>query len=275
MYVPRGSNSPPPYQPRDEPASETTPLVRQSVVQRETRVKWTMVTLIGCVFVLLTISLIFFVPYLQIGIAVERRKWERELRQHRLDEQSRMEKWERQFKQRQEQERLREEEWQREEEHRERLGLYWGMPEAMQCTAYNTRDYKARLMNTVPYRYNWLKPCEEIPIVIHNRSILTTRCETYQNGLGEVYGHWRVDFDEPLCAPYWDQFKDKGCIAEGSHRRRIEAHLENIHQGEDGEKLCASRPHDFYGRHFDHPDSCANWEGHGIFGIWDIEDPNC
>ena len=44
--------------------------------------------------------------------------------------------------------------------------------------------------------------------------------------------------------------------------QRIEAHLENIHSEEDGEKLCASTPHDFYGRHFDHPDSCANLVSH-------------
>jgi hypothetical protein len=51
-----------------------------------------------------------------------------------------------------------------------------------------------------------------------------------------VIGYWIVDFDEPLCSPYWDQFKDKvglycfdgttfpihiyskGCTAEGSGR---------------------------------------------------------
>jgi hypothetical protein len=41
--------------------------------------------------------------------------------------------------------------------------------------------------------------------------------------------------------------------------QRLEAHLESIHEGEDGEKLCASTPYDFFGQHFDHPDSCANW----------------
>jgi hypothetical protein len=228
-------------------------------------------------------------------------RWERDLKERRLDEQVRMEAWEHQLQTRkrqekvrqdkweqkqkdirreeearQERERLREEQWQRDEEQRQRLGLYWAEPEAnARCTAYSTRDYRARLLNTVPYHYNWLKPCEEIPIVIHGRSIHATRCEIKQDGSGEVYGHWRVDFDEPACSPYWDQFKDKGCTAEGSHKRRIEAHLENIHSGEDWEKLCASAPHDFYGRHFDWPDSCANWGGYGIFGIWDISDPDC
>ena len=113
-----------------------------------------------------------------------------------------------------------------------------------------------------------------------------------------MYGHWRVDFDEPACTPYWDQFKDKvrpdcprntysfiyldlrvvllkartdGYVSNMSlsvvpglkyAMQRIEAHLENIHSGEDEEKLCASTPHDFYGRHFDHPDSCANGVSH-------------
>jgi hypothetical protein len=134
-------------------------------------------------------------------------QWERDLKERRLDEQVRMEAWEHQLQTRkrqekvrqdkweqkqkdirreeearQERERLREEQWQRDEEQRQRLGLYWAEPEAnARCTAYSTRDYRARLLNTVPYHYNWLKPCEEIPIVIHGRSIHTTRCEIKQD----------------------------------------------------------------------------------------------
>lgn len=68
--------------------------------------------------------------------------------------------------------------WEREEEKRESLGLYWAEPEgSAHCSAYNTRDYKARLLNTLPYNYNWLKPCQEKPITIHDKSIRTTRCE--------------------------------------------------------------------------------------------------
>jgi hypothetical protein len=67
--------------------------------------------------------------------------------------------------------------WQRKEEERQKLGLYWDAPVAdSHCTAHNTREYWAWLLNTVPYNYNWLKPCEDIPIVIHGRSIKTTRC---------------------------------------------------------------------------------------------------
>jgi ribosomal protein L14E/L6E/L27E len=177
-------------------------------------------------------------PYLLSGVPAERQKWERELTQRRLDEQSRIEDWEQHLKarrhhekvrqdeweqrqrvicrneaqrredweqqlkarqhqervrqdeweqrqrvirqdeaQRREQERLREDQWLREEEERQRLGLYWGeLVTDSHCTAHNSREYRAQLQNTVTYDYNWLKPCEEIPIVIHGRSIKTTRC---------------------------------------------------------------------------------------------------
>ena len=126
--------------------------------------------------------------------------WERELAASHLDEQLRMDRSERQLKKKQRQEKAKQDEWiereeqqrlrehlrekqgLREEEERQRLGLYWAdLEEDTRCTAYNTRDYKARLLNTVPYEYNRLRPCEEIPIVIHGRSIRTTRCEIDQD----------------------------------------------------------------------------------------------
>jgi hypothetical protein len=125
--------------------------------------------------------------------------WERELAERRLDEELRTERLQRQLKMKQRQEKTRQDEWderqdqkrlgerlreqrQREEEERQRQGLYWSNPEAnAKCTAYNTREYRARLLNNVPYHYNLLKPCEEIPIVIHDRSVRTTRCEIGQN----------------------------------------------------------------------------------------------
>jgi hypothetical protein len=177
---------------------------------------------------LILLSMVFAVicgPYILSGVPIERQKWQRELRQHRLqeglrmgdfehniserkrqeklrqdswqrelekhrlDEQLRMDNPElemrgrqRQEKQRQENECLQEEQWQREEEERQRLGLYWAEPEPNEhCIGYNTRDYKARLLNTKPYNYNWLKPCEDIPITIHGSSIRTNHCEINQN----------------------------------------------------------------------------------------------
>ena len=115
----------------------------------------------------------------------EERQWKHELQQHRMDEERRMSKWEQEFikrqreeVERQEREKKREEQWQREEEERERLGLYWDIPqEDVHCAGFNTRHYRARLLNTVSYNYNWLKPCLEIPLVIHGRNVKASRCE--------------------------------------------------------------------------------------------------
>jgi hypothetical protein len=133
---------------------------------------------------------------------VRQDEWERELMQRHVVEQSRIEIWEQQLAarkrqekirqdewersqknirreeaHRREQERRQEEEWQLEEEKRQRLGLHWDTPIAdSHCTAHNSREYWARLLNTVPFDYNWLKPCQDIPLVIHGRSLNTTRC---------------------------------------------------------------------------------------------------
>jgi len=279
------SDSLPPY-------DETTPLIRP----RDGRKCLTVVLVI-----LLAVLLTIWGPYILSRVPIERYKWQQELIRQREAEKSRIDHWEQELKmrklqekvrqeeweqtqreihreetQRQEQERLREEEWQREEEKRQSLALHWDQPVAdSHCTAYNTREYWARLLNTVPFEYNWLRPCEDMPITVHGRSIKTTRCYINPYVKGEVYGHWLVDSNEPSCSPYWDQVQDKGCTADGSGLRRVEAHLQNIHDGEDGEKLCASTPFDIYGRHFDGPDSCANWGDNGIFGVWEIDDPNC
>jgi len=134
-------------------------------------------------------------------------EWERELLQRHLAEQSRIDIWEKHFEARKrqekkrqdewersqedirreeayrrEQERLRENKWQLEEEKRQTLGLHWDALIAdPHCTAHNSREYWARLLNTVPFDYNWLKPCQDIPLVIHGRSLKTTRCYINEN----------------------------------------------------------------------------------------------
>jgi hypothetical protein len=131
--------------------------------------------------VLLFVNIFIFtlrVPWDKRTLSLERRQWERELKEQRLKEQERIKIWEDELRERQERERQREEQWHREEEGRQRLGLYWGNLEAdAHCSGYRTRYYWARLLNTVPYQYNWLKPCQDIPINIHGRSIHATTCE--------------------------------------------------------------------------------------------------
>jgi hypothetical protein len=72
----------------------------------------------------------------------------------------------------------REEQWHREEEERERLGLFWDEPKPeYNCLASGTREYWSLLRNVVPYNYNWLTPCMEIPAIIHGVSRTVDRCE--------------------------------------------------------------------------------------------------
>ena len=124
--------------------------------------------------------------------------WEEMLEARRQQEKERQSEWDRRQGQIRENEREREDEWQREEEEREKLGLYWDSPVAdLNCAGHNTREYWARLLNTVPYNYNWLKSCEDIPIDIHGRSIKTTRC--YINPLVRSFVRSSQHKDDNYC----------------------------------------------------------------------------
>jgi hypothetical protein len=70
-----------------------------------------------------------------------------------------------------------ENEWQYEKEVRQRLRLHQNtLVTDLHCTVHNTCKYKTCLLNTVLYNYNWLKPCKEILIEIHGRSIKMAHC---------------------------------------------------------------------------------------------------
>jgi ribosomal protein L14E/L6E/L27E len=180
---------------------ELTPIHSENTPLTHRRGKRKCNTVAAAVLILVSLFAIFG-PYVLSGVPRERRKWEQELMRRRAAEQSRIDDWEARYIARQheemvrqdewersqknirreeahrrEQERRREEEWQLEEEKRQRLGLHWDTPTAdSHCTAHNSREYWARLLNTVPFDYNWLKPCQDIPLVIHGRSLNTTRC---------------------------------------------------------------------------------------------------
>lgn len=89
--------------------------------------------------------------------------------------------WDRQMEQKREEEHIREQQWNLSQEQRERLGLYWGEPAPGKCTAYGVRDYHAQLLNATPYLYNWLQPCEDMPIFIHGSHQRASRCERMGN----------------------------------------------------------------------------------------------
>jgi len=156
--------------------SEETPLMRPT--QRKRTIDAGLAIGISHIIsILLTICITCF--YLRKGISDELKQWQNVLKEHRLDEQSRSYEWETAFNATKERHRRQMEKWQWEEEEMQRFGLHWDEPTRdPHCTAYNTREYSAQLLNTVPYAYNWTKACEDIPIVIHGRAMKTTSCGT-------------------------------------------------------------------------------------------------
>ncbi|KAG7450916.1 uncharacterized protein BT62DRAFT_543820 [Guyanagaster necrorhizus] len=161
-------------------------------------------------------------------------------------------------------------------------GLAWAdITPSKRCLRYGTREYSAQLMG-VPRGEHGLRWCKEKEITIHgidfekpgyctvdrDHSVLMKR---------RFYGHWTVGSNEPSCKTLWENFQDKGCVAKGSMRRRIEAHMGNHQPPRDNwREMCSTTPADYDGRHFDQPDSC-DYRGvfGGVWGAWFINDESC
>ncbi|KAG7441773.1 uncharacterized protein BT62DRAFT_1011066 [Guyanagaster necrorhizus] len=62
------------------------------------------------------------------------------------------------------------------------------------------------------------------------------------------YGDWIVESNEPSCKTLWENFQDKGYVAKGSMRRRIEAHMGN-HQPpwDNWREMCSTTPRTMMG----------------------------
>ncbi|KZP19149.1 hypothetical protein FIBSPDRAFT_570647, partial [Athelia psychrophila] len=201
---------------------------------------------------------------------ISREQWKVHLGEQQAREQEREQAWDRQMEQKREEERVRERQWDVSQEQRERLGLYWDEPAPGKCTSHGVRDYHARLFNATPYRYNWLQPCEDMPILIHGSHQKTSRCERMGN---EIWGHWSVE-GEAVCTPFFEDWRDNGCIAPGSQLRLASARLDYLPSGENGLELCGSTPHKFWDRYFPHPTTCAETNG-DVWGYWEVEDGVC
>ncbi|KZP29925.1 hypothetical protein FIBSPDRAFT_926768 [Athelia psychrophila] len=203
----------------------------------------------------------------ELAMNTSREQWEYHLREQKAREQEREQAWEHQMEEKHDEELIREGEWDVSQERRERLGLYWDQPAPGRCSAHGVRDHHAQLLNATPYRYNWLQPCEDMPIFIHGSMRTASRCERIGN---EIWGHWSVK-DESVCTPFFEDWRDHGCIAPGSQLRLASARLDYIPSGENGLELCDSTPHKFWDKYFPHPTTCA--ESHGaIWGYWESED---
>ncbi|KAJ6588639.1 hypothetical protein B0H19DRAFT_213478 [Mycena capillaripes] len=173
-----------------------------------------------------------------------------------------------------EEEKHQEERRKREEQDRIRAGFAWdGLAGDQHCLQHGTRRYTARVAN-VPREYDPVKACTETAVEIHGRKIPSpNQCE--DRGCSGVFGHWLVNYSEPTCITYFDDFKDKGCISQGSGQRRIESPLWNLQDGDNWRNMCSTTPANFRNLHFDSPGVCEHWGKYGVWGIWEIEDHSC
>jgi len=163
----------------------------------------------------------------------------------------------------------------KEEEDRRRAHLYWSDLEGNdRCISFSTREYTAQLRNLSP-GLDRLQACLATPITIHGATLDNPDwCGDRDRG-GRVIGHWVVRSNETLCSTFWSRFKDNGCVAEMSGRRRYHTFLEGLREGDDWREMCATTPFGFHQMHFDGPTYCADWGKHGIWGIWEVDDSDC
>ncbi|KZP29934.1 hypothetical protein FIBSPDRAFT_162582 [Athelia psychrophila] len=178
--------------------------------------------------------------------------------------------WDREMGDKREQERAREAQWHMSQEQRERLGLHWDDPLAGSCISYGVRTYQARLLDAASYSYNHIVPCREMPLDIQGFPMNASHCESRGD---ETWGHWKVGND-PFCTPIFQDWRQDGCVAQGSGRRLASARLDFIPSGEEGTQLCASTPIRFKGMYFDRPLSCES-TGWGLWGHWEYDDYTC
>ncbi|KAG2048520.1 hypothetical protein BDR06DRAFT_1012881 [Suillus hirtellus] len=147
--------------------------------------------------------------------------------------------------------------------------IAWTNLESHSCTSYATREYVAEI-NVSTWNRQWMKICMSTPVVVHGQPHLASKCES----IGTVIGHFAIKYDEPDCVTYWSRFKNRGCTAKGSKKRRIEQHLMNVPAHADYKEFCATTPARFLDQEFSGADSCVKsiW---GVYGQWFIDDPSC
>ncbi|KAJ2932384.1 hypothetical protein H1R20_g4717, partial [Candolleomyces eurysporus] len=147
----------------------------------------------------------------------ERADWDKERAQWQSDRREHERMQEEQMKLELERKR-RELEKEKEEEEKKKVGLKWQDPQPDQhCLRFGARRYTAKLEH-IPAGYNRVRACRETQAWVNGKWAAPTDCDD-RGPLGGIYGAWIVDWEEGPCRPFFQDFKDKGCTAEGSGKR--------------------------------------------------------
>ncbi|OJT08611.1 hypothetical protein TRAPUB_538, partial [Trametes pubescens] len=200
--------------------------------------------------------------------AREQRAWEQERGAHAVE----LRQWDQERAARREEHR--EEEEHRLEAVRRSQGVYWTEPAPGDCHTYGTRTYSANLKD-IPKDLSWSEVCDNMPpVVIHGRNFSKPiKCE--RNFGGNVVGTWYINFDEPSCKPYWNDFSDLGCNLGHTGFQRFAARLDGMSKGADWNLMCSTTPATIHGAYFTQLTTCEDQGRWGEVGLWDVPNPTC
>ena len=109
-----------------------------------------------------------------------------------------------------EKEALREERerWEKAREDRVPQGAFWEVVwPAWDCRAYGKREYWGMLQN-IPGDWTDLDACMNMPVEIKGVSVRRPDRCAYVAGSPHIHGFWMVDWDQPDCKPWHQDFKD-------------------------------------------------------------------
>ena len=102
------------------------------------------------------------------------------------------------------------ERWEKAREDRVPQGAFWETPPqpAPNCLSYGKREYSGALQN-IPEDWTDLHACMNMPAEIRDVSVRRPdRCGYVANS-PHIHGFWTVDWDQPDCKPWHQDFTDK------------------------------------------------------------------
>ena len=103
-------------------------------------------------------------------------------------------------------------------------GAFWEVVwPAWDCRAYGKREYWGVLQN-IPKDWTDLDACMNMPVEIKGVSVRRPDRCAYVEGSPHIHGYWMVDWDQPDCKPWYQDFTDKVSSRQQSrpyHRIRV------------------------------------------------------
>ena len=87
-------------------------------------------------------------------------------------------------------------------------GAFWdGLWPSLDCRAYGTREYWGVLHN-IPKNWTDVDACMNMPFQIKNLTLRRPYRCAYTEGSPHIHGYWMVDWDQPDCKPWHQDFHD-------------------------------------------------------------------